>query len=405
MNWKWAGAPLALYLVLGSLGCAAETNNEAQPQVDMGQEQADAGQTQNNQDTADVGAGEDLTPDEPDADEPDADEPDADEPDADEPDADEPDADEPDADEPEPDMEGGQLEPLGWPTEPGDYTLSMDSGGLTRTMEMHVPPQISQGQALPVILVLHGGNGSGARLQETLGFDAYADQDGAIVIYPDGVESNWADGRGTTDAALAGVDDIGFFTDVLDQVALHDHMDAQRVWFTGASNGGIMTHRVACDLADRVAAVAPVISALPTAYVESCQPARPIPMLAIQGTADLFINLEGGDASHDTTGLGDGGLIESAQATAAFWAQHNGCDPEPTVQALEPTSEDDETTVELRTWRGCQGDALIDYYIVHGMGHTWPPLEGAAPRLSGPSSHQLDATALIWAFVRAHALP
>lgn len=412
MPWRQLGAPLALALLLAASGCDSSQNADPQNQADMGQDQADSEQEQDSQDLPqDTGAGEDLASaaDMGDDASPDATpdmSPAPDQGTEDLTDDDMADADLADTDMADVDMETPQVvEPLGWPTIAGDYTLSLESGGRTRSLEMHVPPQAAQGQAVPVLLVLHGGNGTGARLQSSLGFDAYADRDGVVVIYPDGIENNWSDGRGTTDAELAGVDDIGFLGDLLDQVEAHAHLDAGRVWVTGVSNGGIMSHRVACDLSERVAAVAPVISAFPTAYLEACQPARPIPMVALQGTADEFINLEGGDASHEATGLGDGGLIESAEATAAFWAQHNGCAPAPQVQQLEPISDEDDTRVELRSWRGCDQGASIDYYIVHGMGHVWPPLQGALPRISGPTSHQISATEVVWSFVTAHRLP
>ena len=229
-----------------------------------------------------------------------------------------------------------------------------------------------------------------------LGFDAYTDRDGAIAVYPDGVENNWADGRCTTDASLAGVDDVAFVADLIDHLATHLNVDANRIWATGISNGGFFTQHLACELSERFAAVAPVISALPTAALETCRPVAP--MLAIQGTEDAFITFEGGDAGHDRFNLGDGGAIESADTTRAFWAERAGCDPEPVVTALDPVNAQDPTRVTLYAYRGCEAGARIDYYIVSGMGHVWPPDEGTSPRETGATSTQLDATSLVWAF-------
>ncbi|MGM0558911.1 MAG: alpha/beta hydrolase family esterase [Myxococcota bacterium] len=282
--------------------------------------------------------------------------------------------------------------------EPGVHEGSLVSGDFERTFLIDIPPSYDGSTDIPLLFVFHGGGGSGEKIQGRLGFGAAAEPDGAIVVYPDGIESNWADGRGTTDASRAGVDDVRFVSELIDHLDAHLSIDESRVWATGVSNGGIFSHTLACDLAGRIAAVGPVISAFPTEYKDDCSPARPIPMLAIQGTEDPFMTFEGGDASHDERGLGAGGAIESAEATADFWAQKNGCDPEPNIRRLEPVDPDDPTRVELWEFRNCEGGAQIDYYIVEGMGHTWPPLEARFPRLSGPTSPNINATGVIWRF-------
>lgn len=290
--------------------------------------------------------------------------------------------------------------PVDLSDEPGAHQAELLSGGLERTFTYTVPRSYDRQNAHPLLLVFHGGDGSGS-LMRALGFGAHAEGDAAIVVYPDGVDNNWSDGRGTTDAELAGVDDVGFVSELIDAFDASLSVDTDRVWATGPSNGGMFSHRLACDLSDRIAAVAPVIAALPTQLRATCAPARPIAMLAIQGTDDPFITFEGGDAAHDDyPNLGAGGEIESAEATMQFWAQQNSCDTPATIVDLEPIDEADATRVTRHEYRGCDGGALIDYHIVAGMGHTWPPREAQAPRISGPTSTQLDATELIWEFLR-----
>ena len=286
----------------------------------------------------------------------------------------------------------------GFTIAPGTQRGTIESGGRTREFNVRIPPDYDGQTPLPLLLVFHGGNGEGTMIQNGLGFDAYTDRDDAIAVYPDGVQKNWADGRGTTDASRANVNDLGFVSDLIDHMATHLNIDDDRIWATGVSNGGLFTQHLACELSDRLGAIAPVISALPTTALDTCRPGNVLPMLAIQGTEDAFMTFEGGDASHDRLGLGDGGAIESADVTRAFWAERYGCDPTPQVSELDPVDAQDPTRVSLYAYRGCQAGARIDYYIVTGMGHTWPPNEGATPRIVGPTSRQLDATALIWTF-------
>ena len=289
-------------------------------------------------------------------------------------------------------------QPLGFEPTPGDHSGVFTSGGFERTFIMRIPPGYDPDGAHPLVFVLHGGNGSGAAIKDSLGFDERADAIGAIVVYPDGIEKNWSDARETTDAFEAGVDDVLFFEEVLDHFEAHLAVDASRIWFSGASNGGLMSQLVACELSERVAAVAPVIALLPSKQVQNCELTRPVSLLSILGTEDPFMTFDGGDSSHDENGLGDGGPVESAQDTESFWAQRNGCGDMPEVTELEPVRPNNETRATLRAYDSCDQGARVHFYIVQGMGHTWPPLPGAVPSLSGPRSPQLDATALIWAF-------
>lgn len=281
--------------------------------------------------------------------------------------------------------------------EPGTHDLSIESGEFERTFTVHIPQGYDHQTASPLVFVFHGGGGDAEGMQG-LGFNALADRDEVIVVYPNGIEKNWADGRGTTDAALAGADDVTFVRDMLDELSSRQNIDAEAVFATGISNGGILSHRLACDLADRIAAIGPVVGSLASDYRPTCNPSEEIGVISIRGTEDPFINFEGGDSTHKTFEmLGDGGPIESAEDARLFWASQNGCD-DAVVEALAPIDTDDPTRVTQITHEGCDGGVRVVYYAVEGMGHTWPPNEGPAPRISGSSSSQLNATELVWEF-------
>jgi polyhydroxybutyrate depolymerase len=280
---------------------------------------------------------------------------------------------------------------------PGIHDFSLEHDGFARTYRLYVPTKYEDGEPSPLVFVLHGGGGNAERL-EGLGFEPLADRNGALIVYPQGVENNWADGRGTTDAELAGADDVSFLAALIDEISTTLSIDSDQVFVTGVSNGGVMSHRLACDLADRFGAVASVIGSLATNYREECRPSEPIGVMSIRGTEDPFINFEGGDAAHDDfPRLGDGGLIESSESARRFWAEQNGCS-EPVSESLEPINPEDPTRVTRIEHADCTDGVSVVYYEVEGMGHTWPPNAGVAPRVSGPASTQLNATELIWAF-------
>ena len=153
------------------------------------------------------------------------------------------------------------------------------------------------------MLAFHGGGGTAAGMARISGLDAVADQHDFVVVYPQGVGNSWAGGKGDTPADRAGVDDVGFTAALIDHLADQDGIDTRRVFATGLSSGGFMTQRLGCQLADRIAGIAPVAATLIGTIAQTCTPSRPMPVLEIQGTADPLVPYAGGHVR----GRGPGG--------------------------------------------------------------------------------------------------
>jgi polyhydroxybutyrate depolymerase len=232
------------------------------------------------------------------------------------------------------------------------------------------------------------------------GFSDDADREGFLVVYPDGIEHNWNDGRGTTDAERLGVDDVKFVRALIEELTRTFPIDPARIYATGVSNGGIFTHRLGCELADVLAAIGPVIGPIASPMASRCRSSRPISVIGIQGTADPFIPIQGGEEGWQS-GLGDGGLVESAEDTMALWAAKNGCAPTPRKDTL-PARVNDGTHVQRIVYSPCRDGTEVHYYLVDGMGHGWPPKPPRSERLSGRTSQNLNATELIWEFFQPH---
>jgi len=279
---------------------------------------------------------------------------------------------------------------------PGDYGGSIvTADGRTRTYILHVPAGYSATRAYPLVLVFHGGMGTGSRVQKSTNFNAKADAKGFIVVYPDGIGHNWNDGRGTANPTI---DDVGFVRQLIANLKTRLPIDANRIYATGVSNGAHFAQRLGCDLADELAAIGSDIGAMPTNLRPRCHPARPIAVVGIQGAADPISPLNGGEvASLAAIGIGRGGLVESATATMNFWGSVNGCDPTPTL-VREPPRVNDGTSVDRYTFSGCKPDAPVVYYIVQGMGHAWPPHSQPLPQITGPTSNNINATDVMWDF-------
>ncbi len=157
------------------------------------------------------------------------------------------------------------------------------SGGLVRSYRLFVPAHLKQ--PAPVVVVLHGGLQTPGGVADMTGFDREAERQGFLAVYPAGVGRTFDAGVCCGPAKRLGVDDVGFVRDLLGHLATRYDMDPSRVYATGISNGGLLAYRLACELPDVFAAVAPVAATL----VGECDPSSPVSILHIHGLRDRNI--------------------------------------------------------------------------------------------------------------------
>ena len=156
------------------------------------------------------------------------------------------------------------------PINPGDHAFIIHLGGMDRHYTVHVPPRYDGKRPVPVVIMLHGGGGTGRAAAFETGWSAKADQAGFLAVYPEATPPDpakpsqfrtngqiWNDGSGRFHAGQRGIDDVGFLNAMLDEVAARFTVDPRRVFVTGFSNGASMTFRVGEELSHRVAAIAP----------------------------------------------------------------------------------------------------------------------------------------------------
>jgi polyhydroxybutyrate depolymerase len=282
---------------------------------------------------------------------------------------------------------------------PGDSKGSLvTDDGRTRTYVIHTPANYDPKKTYPLVLLFHGGYGSGARILSKTRFASKADKAGFIVVAPDGVDNHWNDGRGTANAT---VDDVGFVRKLIKALEARFAVNPRQIYATGISNGGKFTARLGCELSDTFAAIGTVSGPIAGELLSSCKPA-PISMVGIQGTADPLNPIDGGESGGGYA-LAKGGMAASAAETMKLWAKVNSCDLTPNVANVPPRVNDG-TKVVKYSYAGCSAGTNVDYYIVQGMGHGWPPAQGAlAMRISGSTSHNISATDVMWDFFNEHS--
>lgn len=253
------------------------------------------------------------------------------------------------------------------PTEEGAYDPEPIGGA--RPTKIYVPKGYVKGEPRPLVVLLHGYGASGALQELLFQLAPEADRRGFLYIHPDGIPDKggqrfWNATEACCDFGVERADDSAYLLGLVDEVAARYPVDPGRVYFTGHSNGSFMSLRLACDHADRVAAVVSLAGAMPV-DVAACKPSRPVAVLHAHGDADEDIKYEGG-------GFSGGGTYPGARATVEAWAALNGCsldaDTSPPPLDLEGGVPGAETTV-ARYAKGCQPGGHAELWTLQGGPH------------------------------------
>jgi polyhydroxybutyrate depolymerase len=279
------------------------------------------------------------------------------------------------------------------PQNSSDTVIDVD--GLKRTYLLYTPSSYDSSRATPLVLALHGRGGDGQGMLDLTGFNQVAEREGFIIAYLNGYENSWADGRGTTPADGAAINDVLFVQSLIDKLSSDYNILQEQIYVTGFSNGGYLSYRLACELSDRVVAVAPVGANLSENIAATCAPNRAVPVLQISGRADPLTPYDGGDAQ--------GAQVLSAEKSVAYWAEKNGCGEASNTNL--PNTTQDGTLVTLSSYAECQEGADVQLYTIIGGGHTWPGgLQYLPERTIGKTSQDINASEVIWKFFAEHPL-
>ena len=281
----------------------------------------------------------------------------------------------------------------------GDHARTVVVEGVRRSYLVHVPPQYETSKPIPVVLAFHGGGANADNMVAFSGLNEKADQSGFVVVYPAGSGRlqrmlTFNAGNCCGNASANNVDDVAFIRVLLDDLAQVVNVDQKRVFATGMSNGAMMTYRLASELSDRIAAIAPVSGPMGT---KDCRPSRPVPVIHFHGDADEFAPFQGGK------GRGPSGTdFYSVQHSIDAWVTANGCDKTPTTTRLVDR-QDDGTTAKLLRYGSGKQDSEVVLVIIEGGGHTWP---GREPRMRslGVSTRDLSANDMMWDFFQQHPM-
>jgi polyhydroxybutyrate depolymerase len=283
-------------------------------------------------------------------------------------------------------------------------STEMVFNGITRTLDYYIPADLKAGR--PLVFILHGSmsKGKDVRKMTGYGFDQLADSEGFIAVYPNGYENHWNDCRGSADYAanVENIDDIQFFTAMIDHFAEHHHIDRGRVYATGHSNGGHMAYRLAFEMPGQFAAVAPISANIPVAGNLDCEKSgQPVSVAIFNGTNDPVNPYNGGLV--EIMGDKSRGEVISAAASAAYWRELASAPQDPVTRVFPEVDGDANTKVILQSWQG-KGDIEVRLYTLQGSGHVIPTGKVKFGRMLGGSAGDIEAADEIWNFFARHKI-
>lgn len=267
--------------------------------------------------------------------------------------------------------------------------------GRARTYTLVLPDTYTTSSDFALVIAMHGGGGDAAQFESTSKLTDKASSAKFIVVYPEGVRSNGLIGLRTWNAGGCceyardnNIDDVKFLNLLIDQLLASYKINPKKIYATGHSNGGMMSYRLACELSNKITAIA--VSGCTMVVTTDCRPSRPVPVMHLHSVLDSRVPYLGGiGISNVYYPPVDSGLM--------VWSGINGCLKKAVVLI-------DNNDYKLTQWSDCQGEVTIQYFLTRDGGHGWPGGEPGGPFSDTPSK-VINANDLLWEFFSQYQLP
>lgn len=288
-----------------------------------------------------------------------------------------------------------------------DSIQTLRHDGVDYAFRLYIPERALT-EPRPLVVALHGGGVDADSMDQLTHLMDEAQAEQFIYLRPEGYTDllfqTWNAGACCGRAAGQQVDHVGMIDALLDTVASEVQVDSRRIFVTGHSNGGMMAYRLACELSDRIAAIAVNAAYLMDTdlsmlvaprQVFSCQPSRPVPVLHMHGLADTCAPFAGGRS------LGpQGGIRPPVQDSINTFVANNRCNSTP----HQRYANEDALCI---VYDGCEDNADVELCVITSAGHVWPGSAdlGAEGICHGNTTDALDANSKLWAFFQAHPMP
>ncbi len=262
---------------------------------------------------------------------------------------------------------------------PGDYPISIEVDSLTRWFKLVIPPDYDHTEPRPLLFCFHGGNLSMAfMMNNRKDLRERCAAENWILVFPNGSNVTTNRGPSTWNAMHCcgpsfthNIDDIEFVTTMIDTISAVLRIDSTRIYAMGGSNGGMLTHRLAAEIPEVLAAVA--VNAASIGGQTTLQspevavnPSVPIPIILIHGMSDRKVSFIGGESI-------DGGRADiSFRRSVELWADNNqGAGSQADTTLVKGLNGD----VWIITYSDPRPDVEVRAIAIENQCHGWPGLE------------------------------
>ncbi|MEZ5002959.1 MAG: T9SS type A sorting domain-containing protein [Chitinophagales bacterium] len=258
----------------------------------------------------------------------------------------------------------------------------------TRRFIVYLPINYSPQEKLPLVINMHALTGTGAGQFNYTQYHKLADTARCIVAYPYGIGGRW--NIGPFFGVSSEIDDVGFIGRLIDYMSIVYGIDARKVYATGYSAGGFMSHKLACELTNRITAIAPVAASMHPDTYAHCDPDRPVPTLIFNSVSDPITRYYGFEG------------VQPVEDVVALWSELNDCDVVPIEEEMPNIVQNDGSRANKITYQNCDESELV-FFKFFNAGHTWP---GAQPTfILGNTNQDVNATNESWAFFKRFTIP
>ena len=260
---------------------------------------------------------------------------------------------------------------------------SLQHDGGQRTYILYIPANYTGDSSVPLVLNFHGYTSNAGAQMGYGDFRAIADTAGFIIVHPQGTlfegNTHWNVGGWTLGSTT---DDVGFTETLIDKLANEYNIDRNRVYSTGMSNGGYMSFLLACQLSEKIAAVASVTGSMTPQIYNNCDPQHPTPVLQVHGTTDGVVPYFGDTWTRAITDV------------ISYWINYNHCNTTANTTDLPDINTQDASTVTHFVYAEGDDQSTVEHWQVTNGGHTWP-----GTVYTGPGTNQdFNASLEIWKF-------
>lgn len=264
---------------------------------------------------------------------------------------------------------------------------SLELDGSTRSYLLNLPPDYEEKVSFSLVIALHGGGGSAKQAEESYQLTRKSNAEHTIIVYPEGVQSDgvlklrtWNAGTCCQYAVEKQIDDVHFISKLIDELVSKYKINPKRVYVAGMSNGAMLAYRLACEIPEKIAAIATVSGTLEK--IEPCTSTLQVPILHLHSELDNHVPFRGGKGIR-------GYYFHSVDYGLRIWAKLNACSMLPIVTEKE--------NYTLKQWKDEKGKVVMEYYLTKDGGHSWPG-STKVRMIADEPSRAIHANDLIWAF-------